>query len=66
MRKTVHWKCLGCNRHLATIEDMRNTITQTAKCSSCKAINKITIEKDGYIIKCEAEYTGEATQKRIG
>lgn len=66
MRKAVHWKCLGCNRHLATIEDMRATLTQTAKCSSCKAINKITIEKEAFIIKCEAEYSGESVQKKIG
>jgi len=66
MRKPVHWKCLGCNRHLATIEDFRTTITQTAKCSSCKAINKIIVENEGAVIECRTEYSGEAVQKRIG
>ncbi len=66
MRKPVHWKCLGCNRHLATIEDMRISVTQTTKCSSCKAINKIVIESEGAVIECRAEYTGEPAQKRIG
>jgi len=65
MRKPVHWKCLGCNRHLATIEDMRTSISQTAKCSSCKAINKITIENEGYNIKCESYYSGERVQQQI-
>ena len=66
MKKAVHWKCLGCGRHLSTIEDMKMSMMQTAKCSSCKAINKIVIEREGFIIKCETEYTGEPVQKRIG
>ena len=66
MRKPIHWKCLGCHRHLSTIEDMRVSFAQTAKCSSCKAVNKIIIEDDGKSIKCETLYSGEPVQKKIG
>jgi len=52
-KELIYWKCLKCGRHLAVINKMDGSFSQDIKCSSCKSLNKITVEGDRINCDCE-------------